>query len=136
MSTSNKKMTDEARIRDLIEAWARAVRAKNIDGIMALHSPDILLFDVPPPIQSLGADAYRKSWEQFFSWFGDSGVFEISDLKITAGDDVAYCHGLIRCGGSETNGNKVELVVRLTVCYRKIDGQWMVMHEHHSLPST
>ena len=136
MSTSNKKMTDEARIRDLIEAWARAVRAKNIDGIMALHAPDILLFDVPPPVQSLGADAYSKSWEQFFSWFGDSGIFEISDLKITAGDDVAYCHGLIRCGGSETNGNKVELVVRLTVCYRKIDGQWMVMHEHHSLPST
>lgn len=136
MSTSNKKMTDEARIRELIENWAKAVRAKDIDGIMAHHAPDILLFDVPPPVQSRGADSYRKSWDQFFSWFGDSGVFQISELNITAADDVAYCHGLIRCGGTETNGEKAELVVRLTVCFRKFDGQWMVMHEHHSEPST
>src|SRR6266545_99188 len=109
MSTSNKKMTDEARIRDLIEKWARAVRAKNIDGIMALHAPDILLFDVPPPVQSLGADAYRKSWEQFFSWFGDSGIFELSDLKITAGDAIAASHRPLSCGRAALHGNKAEV---------------------------
>jgi len=135
MSASNNKRTDEAQIRELIETWAKSVRAKDIDGTMAHHAPDILLFDVPPPVQSRGVDEYRKSWERFFSWFGD-GVFEISELSITAGDDVAFCHGLIRCGGTETSGDKVELMVRLTVCYYKIDGQWTVMHEHHSEPST
>jgi ketosteroid isomerase-like protein len=52
MSTSNQRSTDEAQIRDLVESWARAVRTKNLDGIMANHSPEILMFDVPPPEQS------------------------------------------------------------------------------------
>lgn len=128
MSASNNKTTDEAQICELIETWAKSVRTKDIDGVMANHAPDILLFDVPPPVQSRGADANRKSWEYFFPWFQDSGVFEIGELSITAGDDVALCHGLIRCGGTETNGDKVELTVRLTVCYRKIDGQWTGIH--------
>src|SRR6266545_7563041 len=114
MSASNKKTTDEARIRELIEAWAEAVRAKDIDGIMAHHAPDIVFFDVPLPIQFRGVDEYKKSWDRFFAWFGDSGVFEISELSIAAGDDAAFCYGLIRCGGTETSGDKVELVVRLT----------------------
>jgi uncharacterized protein (TIGR02246 family) len=135
MSMSNNKTTDEAQIRELIETWAKSVRAKDIDGIIANHAPDILLFDVPPPVQSQGINEYRKSWEQFFPWFGDSRIFEISELSITAGDDVAFCHGLIRCAGTETSGDKVTLVVRLTVCYCKIDGQWTVTHEHHSEPS-
>jgi ketosteroid isomerase-like protein len=54
----------------------------------------------------------------------------------TAGDDVAFCHGLIRCAGTETRESEGELVVRMTVCYRKIDGQWTVVHEHHSEPAT
>lgn len=135
MSVSNSKTTGEARIRERIEAWAKSVRARDIDGIMASHAPDILLFDVRPPVQSRGIDAYRKSWEQFFPWFGDSGIFDISELRVTAGNDVAFCHGLIRCNGTGTSGGKVELVVRLTVCYQKINGQWMVTHEHHSEPS-
>ena len=47
-------------IRKLIDEWATAFRAKNIDGLMANHSPDIVLFDVPSPLQYRGADAYRK----------------------------------------------------------------------------
>jgi len=135
MGAGKHTMRAEAQIRPLIEAWAKAVRAQDIDGIMANHARDILLFDVPPPVQLRGADAYRKSWHRFFEWFQGSGVFGIGELKVNAGDDVAFCHGLIRCGGTETNGQKVELTVRLTVGLRRIDGQWMVMHEHHSEPS-
>jgi ketosteroid isomerase-like protein len=80
-----------------------------MDGILAHHAPDIVVFDVPPPVQSQGIDAYRTSWEQFFPWFGNSGVFELSELHITAGGDVAFCHGLIRCSGTESSGERVEL---------------------------
>ena len=104
MTTSNNRSTDEAEIRDLVESWARAVRTKNLDGIMANHSPEILMFDVPPPAQSKGIDAYKKTWDVFFAWFQDSGVFEISELNITAGDDVAFATALMRCGGTEANG--------------------------------
>ena len=135
MNAKNRKPTDEAQIREGIETWAKSVRGKDIDGILAHHAPDMVLFDVPPPVQLRGIDAYRKSWDQFFTWFGDSGVFEISELEITAGDDVAFGRGLIQCGGTEANGDKVELVVRLTVGCQKINGQWTVTHEHHSEPS-
>jgi uncharacterized protein (TIGR02246 family) len=134
MSASNAP-SDEAQLRDLVESWASSVRARNIDGIIARHARDIVLFDVPPPVQVRGLDAYRTSWEQFFPWLGDAGVFEVRELSVTAGDDVAFCHGLIHCAGVETSGKKVELAVRLTVCFRKIDGQWLVVHEHHSEPS-
>jgi uncharacterized protein (TIGR02246 family) len=136
MSMGNHRSLDEQQIRELIAKWAESVRARDIEGVMANHAPDVLLFDVPPPIEWRGIDEYKRSWEQFFKWFGDAGVFEVSQLRVTASDDVAFCHGLIRCGGPQARSDKGELAVRLTVCLRKIDGQWTVTHEHRSQPST
>ena len=136
MSANDNRKTDEGAIRDLVENWARAVRTKNLDGILANHSPDMLMFDVPPPIQSKGIEAYRKTWDLFFSWSQDSGVFDISEINITAGNDVAFVTALTRCAGTEANGDKTELEFRLTIGLRKIDGQWTVIHEHHSIPAS
>lgn len=136
MSANDNRKTDEGAIRDLVENWAKAVRTKNLDGILANHSPDMLMFDVPPPIQSKGIEAYRKTWDLFFSWSQDSGVFDIIEMNITAGNDVAFVTALMRCAGTEANGDKTELEFRLTIGLRKIDGQWTVMHEHHSIPAS
>jgi len=136
MSANDNRKTDEGAIRDLVENWARAVRTKDLDGILANHSPDMLMFDVPPPIQSKGIEAYRKTWDLFFSWSQDSGVFDISEMNITAGKDVAFVTALMRCAGPEANGDKTELEFRLTIGLRKIDGQWTVIHEHHSIPAS
>lgn len=135
MSASDHGTTDEAAIRDLVENWARAVRTKNLTGILANHSPDILMFDVPPPLQSRGTDAYKKTWDLFFSWSQDSGVFDITEMNITAGTDVAFVTALMRCAGTEANGERSELEFRLTMGLRKIGRQWIVMHEHHSIPA-
>jgi ketosteroid isomerase-like protein len=71
MTASNEKSRNEAEVRELIENWAQAVRAKNIDGILANHAPEILMFDVPPPSQSKGIEAYKKTWDFFFAWARD-----------------------------------------------------------------
>jgi len=125
--------TNEQLIRDIIDNWAKAVRAKDIDGILAHHSPNILLFDVPDPVvQSKGIDAYRESWEQvFYSWYGDDGGFEVTELNITAGNDIAFATGIIHCSGTD-KGIKVHIKVRLTIGLKRIDGQWVIVHEHHS----
>ena len=136
MSANDNRKIDEGAIRDLVENWARAVRTKNLDGILSNHSPDMLMFDVPPPIQSKGIEAYRKTWDLFFSWSKASGVFDISEMNITAGNDVAFVTALMRCAGAEANGNKIELEFRLTIGLRKIGDQWIVMHEHHSIPAS
>ena len=125
-------MTNEQLIISIIDNWAKAVRAKDIEGILARHSSDILLFDVPEPVQSKGIDAYRLSWEQvFYNWYGDNGQFEVTELNITAGNDVAFCHGIINCSGTE-KGEKVSIKVRLTVGLEKLNNQWIITHEHHS----
>jgi len=58
---------DDAAIRNLVEKWARAVRAKDFDGILAHHSSGILMFDIPPPLESRGIDSYRETWDLFYS---------------------------------------------------------------------
>ena len=94
MSATVSGTTDEAAIRALIESWAKAVRSKDIDGIIANHSPDILMFDVPPPFQSKGIDAYKRTWDLFFDWSQDEPVFDIQEMTITAGNDVAFVNSI------------------------------------------
>jgi uncharacterized protein (TIGR02246 family) len=134
MSFSNNT-TDNATIRELVENWARAVRAKDLKGILANHSSEMLMFDVPPPLESKGIDAYRKTWDLFFSWSDDPVIFDFNEMEITAGNDVAYVTALMRCAGTEANEERIKLEFRLTIGLRKIGGQWTIMHEHHSIPA-
>jgi uncharacterized protein (TIGR02246 family) len=136
MSVNHKRSADETAIRDLVENWAAAVRARDLKGILANHSPEILMFDVPRPLESKGIEAYRKTWDIFFSWADDPVVFDFSKMEISAGRDIAYVTALMRCAGTETSGERLALEFRLTMGLRKIDGQWIIEHEHHSIPAS
>ncbi|MGW8950327.1 YybH family protein [Streptomyces sp. NPDC055709] len=128
---------DEEQIRTLIEDWAAAVHAAEIEGVLAHHSDDIVMFDVPPPFEGVrGIDAYRASWPPFFDWQRQGASFEIVSLDITAGDDVAYAHALLRCGTPRELAEQPDLRLRLTLGLRKERGGWVVAHEHHSFPDT
>lgn len=134
MTTPNSIAIDEAQIRALIEDRVKAVHAKDINGVMSNHAPDILSFDVVNPLQYTGSDTVRERAEEWFSWYQGPIGYEIRDLSITTGADVAFCHYLYRVSGTRTDGGKVDMWVRATVCYRKIDGTWMITHEHNSVP--
>ena len=126
---------DEQEIRTLIENWAKAVHAGDMDGVLADHADDIVMFDVPPPYEGVrGMDAYRETWPGFFEWQRRGAAFEIVSLEVTAGDDVAYAHALLRCGTPEELEAKPENRLRLTLGLRKEGGRWLVAHEHHSFP--
>jgi len=126
---------DEMDIQALIERWARAVREENRSEIRADHDSEMLMFDVPPPLLSRRLDAYMATWEPFLSWSEKPVAFGFHDVKITAGEDVAFATATGRCAGGDPNGEREELEFRLTMCLRKIDGWWRVVHEHHSLPA-
>jgi uncharacterized protein (TIGR02246 family) len=134
MKAEKGKVNSEAQIRELVDNWVKAVRAKDIDGVMSHYAPDLLSFDVMPPLQYVGAEAYRKLWEMCFNEFQGSIGFEMRDLRISASDDVAFCHSLNRLTGTMKNGEKNDMWARATVGFRKIDGQWLVTHEHASVP--
>jgi ketosteroid isomerase-like protein len=119
---------NENQIRTLVENWAAAVRSRDIEGAISHHTDDIVMFDVPLPLQSHGMAEYKKTWELFFANSrGGSGSFEVTDLHITASDTVAYCHALLKIFDS---------TARLTMGLRRERGRWLVAHEHHSYPLT
>lgn len=126
--------TDEAQIRELIEDWTNAIRAKNVNEVLSHIAADILLFDLAPPLLYSGADAYRKGLQEWFATFQGPVGYEVRDLSITTGDRVAFSHSLNRISGKRTNGEDTNVWVRGTVCYRKINGTWKVAHEHASVP--
>jgi uncharacterized protein (TIGR02246 family) len=126
---------DQQQIRALIERWAEAVHATDLGAVLADHSDDIVMFDVPPPDDGVrGIDAYRETWPPFFEWQARGASFEIVELDVTAGDDVAYAHALLRCGMPEELAERPERRLRLTLGLRSEDGRWVVAHEHHSYP--
>jgi ketosteroid isomerase-like protein len=92
VTTENSKSTDEAQIRGLIEDRINAVRTKDINGLMFNHAPDVLSFDVINPLRYTGSDAVRKRAQEWFSLYQGPIGYEFRDLRITTGDDVAFCH--------------------------------------------
>lgn len=128
---------DEKQIRALIERWAEAVHAGDLEGVLADHSDDVVMFDVPPPYEGVrGIDAYRETWPPFFEWQARGAAFEIESLDVTAGDEVAYAYALLVCGMPQELADQPELRLRLTLGLRKQGGRWVVAHEHHSYPDT
>jgi uncharacterized protein (TIGR02246 family) len=126
---------DEAQIRDLIDRWARAVHDGDLDGVLADHAEDIVMFDVPPPDDGIrGIAAYREAWPSFFEWQRQGAVFDIVALDVTAGSDVAFALALLCCGTAEELAREPDRRLRLTLGLRKQDGRWAVAHEHHSFP--
>ncbi len=134
MAADVAQASNEAQIRELIDDWVTALRAKNIDGLLSNHVQDIVLFDVPPPLQYRGADVYRKNWEEWFPTLEGPVGYEIRELSVTADDDVAFSHSLNRITSTSTGGEAIDVWVRATVGFRKINGKWMVTHEHVSVP--
>jgi uncharacterized protein (TIGR02246 family) len=135
MTPDTAPAPDETTIRELIEGWARAVHAGDLDGVLADHAEDIVMFDVPPPDDGIrGTEAYRAAWPPFFEWQRQGAVFDIVELDVTADRNVAFARALLRCGTAEELAREPDRRLRLTLGLRKEAGRWVVAHEHHSFP--
>lgn len=120
---------NENQVRNLIKRWVDALCRGDMEGVLAGHSPDIVMYDVPEPIQCKGLRAYRRTWELFFA---ENPVgpdrFRLHELEIHAGEDVAVAvaFGLLAIAGAPAR-------CRLTIGLRRIGRTWAVCHEHHSM---
>jgi ketosteroid isomerase-like protein len=125
---------NETQVRNLVENWAKAVRNADIDAILAHHADNIVMYDVPKPFQSVGIDEYRKTWDLFFK-YTRPGVFDFQELHIVADENVTFCFATMKCADKSNSEDFVELDFRLTIGLKKIDGEWTIIHEHHSVPA-
>jgi ketosteroid isomerase-like protein len=124
---------DKADIAALEKRVAAGIEAKNADAVMANYIPgdSLVVFDLVPPRQYTGADAYKKDWAGVFAGCADSPKFDISDLDIAADRKLAYSHSIQHFTCTDAKGN---MTMRATDVYRKVNGKWLIVHEHYSAP--
>lgn len=131
-----KPNNDKAAIEALVERYSKAFNAKDVNAIMANYAPgdQLFVFDVVPPRQYAGWDAYKKDFEGLFAAFPGPVSDSISDLNVTVVGPVAYSHRIESAEFTGKDGSKLNLVVRVTDVYRKIKGKWLIVQEHVSVP--
>jgi ketosteroid isomerase-like protein len=125
---------DEARIRQQIDKIIEGIRARDLDGLKRVYAAGIVSFDVEPPLQHVGVEAKMRNWANVFTIFQDA-TYEVRDLTIATGDDVAFGHGFGRLSGTLKNGTATAgMWVRATFCFQKVDGNWLIAHDQVSVP--
>jgi ketosteroid isomerase-like protein len=125
---------DEAAIRQHIDRLVEAIRAMDLESVKSIYAPDIVSFDAGPPLQRVGAQAKWKNWEEAFTVFQPPLGYDVRDLTLTLDGDLAFTHSFNRLSGTLKNGSRMGFWVRVTVCFRKIDGNWLIVHDHVSVP--
>jgi ketosteroid isomerase-like protein len=128
----------EALIRERIEDYVKALRAKDIDGVMSLFAPNLVSFDIAPQFNALryfGAENKRRAWQEAFATFSGPFSYEVHDLNVTTEGELAFVHSLNHVKATLASAQITELWLRWTACLRRIDGVWLVVHDHVSVPA-
>lgn len=131
---TTQRELDEGKIRQQIDKSVKGIHAKDLEGLRQLYTKDVVSFDVQPPLQHVGVDAKMKNWVEVFTFFQEVD-YEVRDLKVTVGDEVAFGHFFGRISGKLKDGTATSgMWVRGTLCFQKIDGDWLIVHDQASVP--
>ena len=130
-----EKAATAAVIRQRVEDCAKALRARDIDGVMSLYASNLVSFDVGPPLRYSGTDNKRRAWQQFFAAFTGPIAYDFHELDVTTHDELAVVHSLNHVTGTVASGHVTDVWVRWTACFRRIDDVWLIVHDHVSIPA-
>jgi ketosteroid isomerase-like protein len=126
---------NEAAIRARIDSLAEAIRNKNLDQVMWHYASDVVVYDLLPPLDVRGIGKYRRNFEKWFATMAGRIHYEMLDVTISADDTHSFVHCLSHVTGARTGGGRADYWVRVTSGWRKVDGQWLITHEHISMPT-
>lgn len=124
----------QAEVQQWITDFTHAFEAKDTKAVMTLYTPDVLAYDVVPPLQYSGSDAYGKDFAAFFSQYNGPLTLEIRDPRISVDGDLAIITCLERVSGTLTNGQQTSTWFRTTAGLRRVNGHWLDFHDHVSVP--
>jgi len=134
MTTSDNQNAEVA-VRRTVESWAQAIRDKNVQALLKQYAPDFRSFDIAPPLQTQGAETRGKAMTQWFKNWSGTIDYEITQQVIVAGADAAYSSSLNHVAAKRADdGSAVEWWMRATIGLRKSGGEWLITHEHTSVP--
>lgn len=135
-ATAAAGAAEETEIKALEYRFVAAVKAKDAEAIMANYLPgeNLVVFDVIPPRQYDGAQAYKKDWEGVLASCKGPVDFELTELSVTADPKLGFGHNIQHLSCTSAGGKIVDLTFRVTDAYRKAGGKWLIVHEHVSVP--
>jgi uncharacterized protein (TIGR02246 family) len=136
MNQAGLTTSNEAAIKALDRHLAAALKAGEIDAVMSAYAPDdsLVVFDAAPPLQYVGVEACRKTWENTLAFFSGPVDYEMSDLHVETDGSLGFSRRIDQVVLTNKDGRKLSLTLRITNVYRKINGKWLVAHEHASVP--
>jgi uncharacterized protein (TIGR02246 family) len=127
---------DKAAIQALEDTYNEGFNSKDVDKIMSVYAPgkQLFVFDVEPPREYTSWEAYKKDWVALFASMPGPLTNTISEQTVHVVGSIAYGHNVETAEFTGKDGAKVKLVVRTTDIYRKINGKWLIVEEHNSVP--
>ena len=127
--------SSEAQILRRIGKLVEAVRAADLESVMSSYAHDVVTFDIVAPLQKIGTDGKRENWKSVFATYQRPLGYEVRDVEIAVSGDVAFAYSLNRISGTLRNGSQIAQWLRWTACFRKIGGDWRIVHDHVSVPT-
>ena len=132
--TENAMVSPESELKALLNLRSAAIGAKDLDRLMSVYSPEIVYFDIVPPLRYAGATALRARFADWFERWESAIGQQTHDVNILASGDVAIAHMLIYASGTLKTGRQVGYWVRVSNGCRRLAQGWALTHEHVSLP--
>ncbi len=126
----------EQQVLQRMQDWKKTFESKDVDGMMSFYADgeSFSAFDLMPPIEFRGGDMWRLNWETFFAAWTGTPALTFSDVEVYASGDLSFVRLLCRLEGT-MSGQALDLWVRQTNCFRLLDGQWLMIHDHVSMPT-
>jgi uncharacterized protein (TIGR02246 family) len=125
---------EEKVIRGLIDDWYAALGRGDAAGLAVAYADDVVVASLAPPLWTHGKHNYIESMTQWFGTFDGLLKGGPENLSIVAGDSVAFVNGMSHIFGKKKDGFMMDMRTRLTLCFEKCDGKWLVVTEHASVP--
>ena len=122
-------------IRKRVEAWAEALCKGDIDAVVSAYAPDIVSFDIVASLRYAGIESKRRAWEKALAGYDGPIGYEVHELEVAAQGDLAFAHSLNRVSGTLASGKASTLWLRWTACFQPVDGAWLIVHDHASIPA-
>lgn len=123
----------ETEIRNLIKNWSQALERKDAEAMMEHYLEEAVLFDAVPPYKTVGRDAIRAAWKSCFPFFPERFRSEHRDLVVQVDGNCAFAFGVHHFVPEEEHPCG-QTWMRLSLGFRRVDGQWKLAHEHVSIP--
>jgi ketosteroid isomerase-like protein len=127
----------EARVKEAEANLIKAINSRKVDAIMACYSakPGLVVFDIFPPLQYAGAEAWRKNWDGFLKSIKGSVKVEQSDLEVEGSRRIAFSHSIWHWTMTDPSGKSSQITMRATNCFENQGGKWLIVHAQYSVPT-